>query len=222
MDINSINEHSPWWARAFAIFLGIMLFFTVANLFYIEIFGINGINHYSFGNEPINPGEYPENGTSEEQRKYNFSLSEWEDYEAYQGMMQELEDSSLTEITQVFAVLSLLVGIPAIAMFWTQNEKMLQFGIAYGAIVTIGEVWKAYISSDIIAGFMESVPGGADYSWMAKISVFTSGICGIIFIALAIVLHNMYHNLNEMPESGFYLKVDNPALNAIQHGDNDL
>ena len=56
MDINSINEHSPWWARAFAIFLGIMLFFTVANLFYIEIFGINGINHYSFGNEPINPG----------------------------------------------------------------------------------------------------------------------------------------------------------------------
>ena len=122
----------------------------------------------------------------------------------------------------MFAVLSLLVGIPAIAMFWTQNEKMLQFGIAYGAIVTIGEVWKAYISSDIIAGFMESVPGGADYSWMAKISVFTSGICGIIFIALAIVLHNMYHNLNEMPESGFYLKVDNPALSAKQHGVNDL
>ena len=222
MDFNSINEHSPWWARGFAIFLAIMLFFTVANLFYIEIFGINGINHYSFGNEPINPGEYPENGPSEEQRKYNYSLSEWEDYEAYQEMMQELEDSSLTEITQVFAVLSLLVGIPAIAMFWTQNERMLQFGIAYGAISAIGEVWKAYISSDIIASFMESVPGGADYSWMAKISVFTSGICGIVFIGLAIVLHNMYHNLNTMPESGFHLKVDNPALSNTNHGDNDL
>ena len=85
-------------------------------------------------------------------------MSEWEDYQAYQEMMQELEDSSLTEITQVFAVLSLLVGIPAIAMFWTQNEKMLQFGIAYGAISAIGEVWKAYISSDIIASFMEVSP----------------------------------------------------------------
>ena len=81
----------------------------------------------------------------------------------------------------------------------------------HSAISTIGEVWKAYISSDIIATFMESVPGGADYSWMAKISVLTSGICGIVFIALAVVLHNMYHNLNTMPESGFHLKVDNPA-----------
>ena len=111
----------------------------------------------------------------------------------------------------MFAVLSVLVGIPAIAMFWTQNEKMLHFGIAYGAVSSIGEIWKAYISSDIVASFMESVPGGADYSWIAKTSVLTSGICGIVFIALAIVLHNMYHNLNEMPESGFYLKVDNPA-----------
>ena len=222
MDINSINEHSPWWSRAFAIFLAIMLFFTVANLFYIEIFGINGINHYSFGNEPTNPGEYPENGTADEQRDYNYSLSEWENYEAYTKMMQELEDSSLTEVTQIFAVLSIIVGIPAIAMFWTQNEKMLQFGIAYGTISMIGEVWKAYISSDIVSSFMESVPGGADYSWIAKISVLTSGICGIVFIALAIVLHNMYHNLNQMPESGFYLKVDNPALVESEHGDNDI
>ena len=50
---------------------------------------------------------------------------------------------------------------------------------------------------------------------------FTSGICGIVFIGLAIVLHNMYHNLNTMPESGFHLKVDNPAL-SNNHGDNDL
>lgn len=222
MDINSINEHSPWWARAFAIFLGVMLLFTVANLFYIEIFGINGINHYSFGNEPTNPGEYPENGSPEEQRDYNYSLSEWEDYEAYQKMMDELEDSNLTEITQVFAILSILVGIPAIAMFWTQNEKMLHYGIAYGAINMIGEVWKAYISSDIVASFMESFPGAEDYSWIASASVFTSSFCGISFIALAIVLHNMYHNLNEMPESGFYLKVDNPALIDPEHGDNDI
>ena len=222
MDVNSINEHSPWWARAFAIFLAIMLGLTVANLFYIEIFGINGINHYSFGNEPKKLGEYPANGTEEEQRDYNYSLSEWEDYEAYKEMMQELEDSNLTEVTQIFAILTILVGIPTIAMFWTQNEKMLHFGIAYGLVSMVGEVWKAYISSDIVASFMESFPGGADYSWIASASVFTSSFCGITFIALAIVLHNMYHNLNEMPESGFYLKVDNPALAESGHGDNDI
>jgi len=222
MDINSINEHSPWWARAFAIFIGTMLLFTVANLFYLEIFGVNGINHYSFGNEPKNPGEYPINGTEDEQREYNFSLSEWEEYDAYMKMMQQLEDSYLTEVTQVFAVLALLVGIPAIAMFWTQNEKMLHFGIAFGAVSIIGEVWKAYISSDIVASFMESVPGGADYSWIASASVITSSFCGIVFIALAIVLHNMYHNLNEMPQSGFHLKIDTPLSQTTDNGDNDI
>ena len=222
MDINSINEHSPWWARTFAIFIGIMLLFTVANLFYLEIFGVNGINHYSFGNEPKNPGEYPTNGTEDEQREYNFSLSEWEEYDAYMEMMQQLEDSYVTEVTQVFAVLALLVGIPAIAMFWTQNEKMLHFGIAFGAVSIIGEVWKAYISSDIVASFMESVPGGADYSWIASASVITSSFCGIVFIALAIVLHNMYHNLNEMPQSGFHLKIDTPLSQTDDNGDNDI
>ena len=221
MDINSINDHSPWWARIFAIFLGIMLLFTVANFFYLEIFGINGINHYSFGNEPKDPGEYPTNGTEDEQRKHNYSLSEWEDYQYYMEMMDDLEDSYVTEVSQIFAVLAILVGVPAVAMFWTQNEKMLHFGIAFGAISIIGEVWKAYLSSGIVAKFMEGA-GGGDYAWIAKTSVITSSMCGIFYIALTIVLYNMYHSLHDLPESGFHLNVDTPPTEALNHGDNDI
>ena len=221
MDINSINDHSPWWARIFAIFLGIMLLFTVANFFYLEIFGINGINHYSFGNEPNDPGEYPANGTEEEQRKHNYSLSEWEDYQYYMEMMDDLEDSYVTEVSQIFAVLAILVGVPAVAMFWTQNEKMLHFGIAFGVISVIGEVWKAYLSSEIVARFMEGA-GGGDYAWIAKTSVVTSSMCGIFYIALTIVLHNMYHSLHDLPESGFHLKVHTPSIETDSHGDNDI
>ena len=222
MDINSINEHSPWWARAFAIFLGFILLATVANFFYLEIVGINGINHYTFEGNPKDPGEYPVNGTEEEQRSYNNSLREWDEYQSYMGMMDGLEESYVTEISQIFAVLTILIGVPTIAMFWTQNEKMLHFGLAFGAISIIGEVWKAYISSEIVANFMESVPGGGDYSWIAKTSIFTSSMCGIFYIALAIVLHNLYHSLNEMPESGFHLKVDTPSIETEFHGDNDI
>ena len=221
MDINSINDHSPWWARAFAIFLGFMLLATVANFFYLEIFGINGINHYTFEDKPKDPGEYPANGTEEEQRNYNNSLREWDDYQSYMEMMDELEDSYVTEISQIFAVLTILIGVPTIAMFWTQNEKMLHFGLAFGAISVIGEVWKAYISSEIVAKFMESA-GGGDYAWLANTSMFTSGMCGIFYIALAIVLHNMYHSLNEIPESGFHLNVDTPPTEGLDHGDNDI
>jgi hypothetical protein len=208
MDIDSINEHSPWWARVFAIIIGFIVLLSIANIFYLEVFGINGINHYSFGNEPENPGEYPLNGTEDEQRNYNWSLQEWDDYLSYQSMMQDLEDSNVKEITQVFAALSILIGIPTIVMFWTQHEKMLQLGIAFGAAKIIGDVWSSYISSEIVANYMDSVRGGSDYSWIAKTSVFTSSICGIFLLALAVVLTNMYHSSNEIPDSGFHLKVN--------------
>jgi uncharacterized membrane protein len=37
MEIDSINEHSPWWARGFAIILGVIVLLSIANLFYLEM-----------------------------------------------------------------------------------------------------------------------------------------------------------------------------------------
>ena len=221
MDLDSINVHSPWWARGFAIFLGTIVLLSVANLFYLEVFGINGINHYSFGNEPDDPGEYPVNGTADEQREYNFSIQEWDDYQSYLAMMNDLEDSHVTEVTQIFAGLAVIIGVPAIAMFWTQHEKMMPVGVAFGVTKVIGDVWTSYISSDIVAGYMNSVPGGGDYSWIAKTSVFTSSFCGIFFIALTIVLANMYQSKNQIPESGFHLNVNLTETSTNYHGRND-
>ena len=221
MEIDSINEHSPWWARGFAIILGVIVLLSVANLFYLEVFGINGINHYSFGNEPDNPGEYPVNGTDDEQRKYNYSIQEWEDYQSYLTMMNELEDSQVTEVTQIFAGLAVIIGVPAVVMFWIQHEKMMQIGIAFGVTKIVGDVWTSYISSDIVASYMNSVPGGGDYSWIAKTSVFSSSMCGIFFIALTIVLANMYHSKNQIPVSGFHINVNVFPNSEESHGRND-
>ena len=208
MDIDSINKHSPWWARIIAIVFGFIVLGSVVNVFYLEYFGVAGINHYSFGNEPDNPGEYPQNASSEEQADYNWSLQEWEEYLSYQSMVQDLEESNVKEIAQAFAALTIMIGIPAIAIFWTQNEKMLHFGIAFGTVKVVGDVLTAYISSGIVAKYMESMPGGSDYSWIARTSVFSSACCGLLFIGLAVVLSNMYHSSKEIPDSGFHLKVN--------------
>ena len=208
MDIDSINKHSPWWARIIAIVFGFIVLGSIANVFYLEYFGIAGINHYSFGNEPDDPGDYPLNGTEDEQRNYNWSLQEWEEYLSYQSMVQDLEESNVKEISQAFAALTIMIGIPAIAIFWTQNEKMLHFGIAFGTVKVVGDVLTAYISSGIVAKYMESMPGGSDYSWIARTSVFSSACCGLLFIGLAVVLSNMYHSSKEIPDSGFHLKVN--------------
>ena len=138
-------------------------------------------------------------------------------------MMNDLEDSNVTEVTQIFAGLAVIIGVPAIAMFWTQHEKMMPIGVAFGVTKVIGDVWTSYISSDIVAGYMNSVPGGGDYSWIAKTSVFTSSMCGIFFIALTIVLANMYHSKNQIPESGFHLNVNLTGAYENTHGrDDDL
>ena len=208
MDIDSINKHSPWWARIIAIVFGFIVLGSVVNVFYLEYFGVAGINHYSFGNEPDNPGEYPQNASSEEQADYNWSLQEWEEYLSYQSMVQDLEESNVKEIAQAFAAITIMIGIPAIAIFWTQNEKMLHFGIAFGTVKVVGDVLTAYISSGIVAKYMESMPGGSDYSWIARTSVFSSACCGLLFIGLAVVLSNMYHSSKEIPDSGFHLKVN--------------
>ena len=208
MDIDSINKHSPWWARIIAIVFGFIVLGSVVNVFYLEYFGVAGINHYSFGNEPDNPGEYPQNASSEEQADYNWSLQEWDEYLSYQSMVQDLEESNVKEIAQAFAALTIMIGIPAIAIFWTQNEKMLHFGIAFGTVKVVGDVLTAYISSGIVAKYMESMPGGSDYSWIARTSVFSSACCGLLFIGLAVVLSNMYHSSKEIPDSGFHLKVN--------------
>jgi hypothetical protein len=221
MDLESINQHSPWWSRIIAILLGLMVLGSIANVFYLEIFGIGGINHYSFGNEPETPGDYPHNGSENEQSDYNWSLQEWEEYLSYQKMVDDLEESYATEISQLFAVLSVLIGVPAIAMFWTQNEKMLHFGVAFGATKVVGDVWTAYISSGIVANYMDSIPGGGDYSWIAKTSVFTSAFCGIFFIALAIVLSNMYNFAKGIPESGFHVNIEVPLAVIEEHGTDD-
>ena len=137
-----------------------------------------------------------------------WSLQEWEEYLSYQSMVQDLEESNVKEISQAFAALTIMIGIPAIAVFWTQNEKMLHFGIAFGTVKVVGDVLTAYISSEIVAKYMESMPGGGDYSWIAKSSVFSSACCGLLFIGLAVVLSNMYHSSKQIPDSGFHLKVN--------------
>lgn len=208
MDLNSMNDHSPWWARIMAILFGLMVLGSVVNIFYMEYFGFGGINHYSFGNEPTHPGNYPENGTEDEQLEFNNSLTEWDEYQSYQKMMKDLENANIKEITQIFSVLTVIVGIPAIAFFWVQDKKMLHFGIALGVVKLTGDVITSYLSSPIIEDFMNNFPEGAQYSWLAKTSIFTSTFCGIVFIAVAVVLSNMYHSSRDIPESGFHLNVN--------------
>ena len=84
----------------------------------VEIFGLTGYSAYSF-NEMKHPGEYPENGTSDEQMEYNESLLNWEIYDEYMQMENELNDSILNEIVLIFGIVTFFLGVAASIMIWT-------------------------------------------------------------------------------------------------------
>ena len=112
-----MNDHSPWWARIMAILFGLIVLGSAVNIFYMEYFGVAGINHYSFGNEPEEPGDYPQNASSEEQAEYNRSLQEWDEFLSYQSMIDEFEEANVKEISQIFAALSIIHWNPNNSIF---------------------------------------------------------------------------------------------------------
>ena len=117
MGLESMNDHSPWWARIMAILFGLIVLGSAVNIFYMEYFGVAGINHYSFGNEPEEPGDYPQNASSEEQAEYNRSLQEWDEFLSYQSMIDEFEEANVKEISQIFAALSIIHWNPNNSIF---------------------------------------------------------------------------------------------------------
>ena len=207
------DEASPWVARTVSIIIALVAFGAALNVIWVEIFGLTGYSAYSF-NEMKHPGEYPENGTSEEQMEYNESLLNWEIYDEYLQMENELNDSILNEIVLIFGIVTFFLGVAASIMIWTRHEKMIPVGLAWGAIKMVGDIWGAAISSSIVADFMEGIPGGGDWAWIAHTGTLSAGFCGTALIALVVIVGYVYKPGPEIPESGFHINNQKPPLDG--------
>ena len=91
---------------------------------------------------------------------------------------------------------------------------MLFVGITWSVLKLASDVWIALISGPIIAKYMNSIPGGGDYSWIAKSSAISSSLCGFTMIGILVVLSFMYKVEDQSLGSGFHLNVDEPSTES--------
>ena len=172
------------------------------NVLWIGAFGIDG--PFAPGGVE-DPGPYPENGTSEEQREWNQSKDEYDWVTKYDEMMQKYEDSGMITISIIFSLLTFFIGIPAAILAWANHEKMLHIAIPWALLKMIGDIWVSFISTSITVEFMESIPGGGDYTWIAYSSIGGTATCGLCMLGLIVTVALVYRPGPEIPESAFHI-----------------
>ena len=172
------------------------------NVLWMGAFGIDG----PFAPRGIeDPGPYPGNGTSEEQEEWNQSKDEYDLIIKYDEMMQKYEDSGLITISMIFSFLTFFIGIPAAILAWANHEKMRHVAIPWALIKMIGDLWVSLISTSITVDFMESIPGGHDYTWIAYSSIGGAASCGLCMLGMITAVAMIYRPGPEIPESGFHI-----------------
>ena len=80
---------SKWWSWGLAIFVCISLFGTFVGT---AIYAVIPYDSLLFDWEPEEPGEYPANGTEEEQAEWNATEYEWNEYQSIKTMLEKNQD----------------------------------------------------------------------------------------------------------------------------------
>lgn len=176
---------SPIWAKVVAILVVLISISAAANAIYFEVVGFQQIT------------------ASDD----NFS-------QEHEEMIEELKQSNVKSISIYLGLAVFFSGLITAAFVWSRHEKMLFVGITWSVLKLASDVWIALISGPIIAKYMNSIPGGGDYSWIAKSSAISSSLCGFTMIGILVVLSFMYKVEDQSLGSGFHLNVDEPSTES--------
>ena len=200
------KEASVWWGRALSVFIGITALSSALGVVLLSLYMSWGGSDFIDQWENEHPGEYPENGTEDEQRSWNYSMDEYENNENVKEMMQEYESSGIYTVSLITGIILFFLGIPAAILAWMNHEMMLKVCGAWAVAKLISDVVISILSANITASYLDSVPGGSDYSWLAYTSTASSIFCGSTLLAIVIAISWMYKPSLEIPESAFHSK----------------
>ena len=143
---------SKWWAWGLAIFMGIWVFMSLIGVI------ISAIIPYDLlldGWDPEEPGEYPTDGTSEEQDEWNTTKEEWDSYVAMSGLMEDLEGMKPIQIGT--GMIGSIIGLVAVVMLIQQNPTGFKVAYLWIGITTIGQLWMNFKMQSSMAEFYSNI-----------------------------------------------------------------
>ena len=118
---------SKWWSWGLAIFLSIMVFFSIIGIIFSALIPYDQLMNDWKMEEP---GVYPTNGTSEEQDEWNSSKEEWDNYVATKKLMEDIDELSPIQIWS--GLISSVIAIVAIFMLFQLDPN--GYKVTYGSV----------------------------------------------------------------------------------------
>ena len=193
---------SKWWSWGLAIFLSIMVFFSLIGI------AISAIVPYDrfLGDWGIEePGDYPADGTSTEQDEWNASKEEWDTYIATTNLMEDLEELRPFQIWT--GLISSVIAIVAIFMLFQLDPNAYKVVYGWFGITTVSQVWYAFKTQEMMNEFYGSFPEFEDSIWMdiqAGSQIGGTLVCNVFLLLIVIMCSIKSQDKGEVEESGFH------------------
>ena len=163
--------------------------------------------------EPEEPGEYPVNGTEEEQAEWNATDYEWNEYQSIKTMLDGMEELKPQFI--MTGILTIAAGIPAIYFLFQQDRKGFNFTFAWLAISTTTQVWLRIKMQSATSGIydnMEAEELAGLETWLSiqrGLEVAGVVICNTFLLMIVIMCYLKSQGTGHVEESGFHLSNNN-------------
>ena len=194
---------SKWWAWGLAIFMGIWVFMSLIGVI------ISAIIPYDLlldGWDPEEPGEYPTDGTSEEQDEWNTTKEEWDSYVAMSGLMEDLEDMKPIQIGT--GMIGSIIGLVAVVMLIQQNPTGFKVAYLWIGMTTIGQLWMHFKMQASMAEFYSNIyVEGSDSLVMSIQSGMQIGgmlFCNTMLLLIIVMCSIKSQERGQVEESGFH------------------
>ena len=201
---------SKWWSWGLAIFLCISLFGSFVGT---AIYAVIPYDSLLFDWEPEEPGEYPANGTEEEQAEWNATEYEWNEYQTIKTMLDGMEE--LKPQFVITGILTIAAGIPAIYFLFKQDRKGFNFTFGWLAISTTTQVWLRIKMQSATSGIYDNMDAeelaGLE-TWLSiqrGLEVAGVVICNTFLLMLVIMCYLKSQGTGHVEESGFHLSNNN-------------
>ena len=190
---------SPWWFWGVAIFLGVMIGLTAVGT------AISTLIPYDYLANQIDlsedPGPYPEEGTAEEQERWNQTKEEYDLTQGLQELLAGLEEEKPIQLT--IAVFTSAIGL--VGIYLLSQQRRMGFNVAYAWVIvsSIGQI----VQSIRMIEFYQLVPEEESIPISIQIGSQIGGVlvCNLIYLSVLVVCAI---NSKGIPfeESGFHQK----------------
>jgi hypothetical protein len=209
-DIFVSEKKSSWWYWGPAVGIILFVISTTFGTFIASIIPYGSA--MSYYPEPQQPGQYPENGSTEEQSQWNNSNKEYADWNLTNNIVDSIIDSRIQEKQIWVGTLLVATAIPVIALLLAKHPWSFR---ATAIWIFFKSILESYLSMQVqymIEDILIMIPELNQYlapPWVYSISgIFQIICCNLLLLSIIVVCSMTTANSEIVPPSGFHIDYD--------------